>query len=102
MSATLNVQTGVPMPEIDRRPKRASKYPVGTMAVGDMFFVAGRSCKSLSAYISRITKPFPERKFSARHCWMVRTGMRGDEVIWTLAKEGDDGAEEGTGVWRTE
>lgn len=102
MSAMLSVQKGVPLPEINRAPKGVRrKYPIEGMEVGDMFFVPGRSSKSVSAYISRISKGVPGR-FSARHCWMVPVGMRGAAVQWQAAEQGADGAEEGTGVWRIE
>lgn len=42
MSAMLEVQTGVPLPKIDRAPKTGRrKYPVEGMKVDDMFFVPG-------------------------------------------------------------
>lgn len=97
MTAMLAVQKGVPLPEINRAPKETRrKYPIEGMAVGDMFFVEGRSSKSVSAYISRITKGKPG-KFSARHCWMTRKATG-----WELAADGAAGAIEGTGVWRIE
>lgn len=101
MSAMFSVQKGVPMPEINRAPKGVRrKYPIDTMAVGEMFFVPNRSCKSVSAYISRISKDIPG-KFSARHCFMYEAPEG-----WRLVEPGDRAAEsravEGTGVWRTE
>lgn len=97
MTALLSVQKGVPMPEIDRSPKGARrKYPVDTMAVGDMFFVQNRTSKSVSAYISRITKNLPG-KFTARHCW-----MRFEAGKWVTAEANSPGAVEGAGVWRLE
>ncbi len=101
MSAMLNVQKGVPLPEINRAPKGVRrKYPIDTMAVGDMVFVEGRSSKSVSAYISRISKNV-DAKFSARHCWM-RRGLDHEGAEWVLATPDTEGAAEGTGVWRTE
>jgi len=98
MSAMLNVQKGVPIPEINRAPKGVRrKYPIETMEVGDMFFVPGRSSKSVSAYISRISKDVPG-KFSARHCFMVKNGEGG----WRVPQAGDPPPTEGTGVWRIE
>jgi len=99
MTAMFEVQTGVPLPEIDRSPKGSRrKYPVEGMEVGAMFFVPNRSCKSVSAYISRITKGIAG-KFSARHCWMKQANA---SAPWELSTEGTDGAVEGTGVWRLE
>ncbi len=102
MSAVFSVQKGVPLPEINRVPKGATrKYQLEGMEVGDMFFVPGRSVKSVSAYISRISKGM-KAKYSARHCWMVPIGMKGGQRVWQLADQSADGAEEGAGVWRIE
>lgn len=102
MSEMLFVHKGVPIPPIDRSAnKRRRKYPIETMEVGDMIFVPGRSVKSVVAYISRISKDV-NRKFSARGCHAVPVGMVGGVRKWELAEQGADGAEEGTGVWRTE
>lgn len=102
MSAMLSVQKGVPLPEINRSPKGVRrKYPLETMQVGEMFFEPGRNSRKLSAYISRETKDMPG-KFSVRHCWMIPVGMKGGERVWELSEPGEDGAEEGTGVWRIE
>ncbi len=102
MTAMFEVQTGVPLPEINRAPKAANrKYPIVGMEVGEMFFVPGRSAKSVSAYISRISKNVPG-KFSARHCWM----WLAPDGKWQLIEPGTEtqvaGATEGTGVWRIE
>lgn len=101
MPAMFSVQKGVPIPDINRAPKGTRrKYPIEGMAVGDMFFVPGRSCKSVSAYISRISKGVPGR-FSARHCWM-RPGKKHEESEWMLCTPDVKDAVEGTGVWRIE
>ena len=97
MTAMFEVQGGVPLPEINRAPKAANrKYPIAGMKVGEMFFVPGRTAKSVSAYISRISKNVSGR-FSARHCWMVKNNNE-----WKLAEPNSTGATEGTGVWRIE
>lgn len=101
MTGLLKVQSGVPLPEINRAPTNPRrKYPVEGMAKGDMFFVPERETKSVSAYISRITKNLPG-KFSARHCWM-RPGLEHEDAEWVLCTPDADGAKEGTGVWRIE
>lgn len=93
----LEVYDGVPVPEINRRPKTGRrKYPVETMTVGQMFFEPGRTAKSMSAYISRITKDLPG-KFTARHCCVLMQDGKPVEV-----PPGTDGAIEGAGVWRLE
>lgn len=102
MTTMFKVQDNVPLPEISRAPKAPRrKFPVEGMTPGQMFFVPGKSSKSVSAYISRITKDLPG-KYTARHCWMIPTGVVGGQRTWELAQGGDDGAEEGVGVWRTE
>lgn len=98
MSEMLVVQKGVPIPEIDRTSKKGRrKYPIETMAVGEMVFVEGSNSKSLAAYISRTTKDLTG-KFSTRHCWMKQKA----DGSWEMSAEGAEGAKEGTGVWRTE
>lgn len=101
MSGMLKVQKGVPLPEINRAPKQARRrYPIATMKVGDMFFVPNRTSKSVSAYISRISKGQPAR-FSARSCHM-RKGLPHEQAEWVICTPDAPGATEGTGVWRIE
>lgn len=91
----LPVAAGTLKPEVNRAPKGVRrKYPLETTLVGGAFFVPGRSCKSVSAYISRISKDLPG-KYSARHAW----GVQNDNE-WTLVEAGTDGAVEGVSVWR--
>lgn len=102
MSTDFSVQKGVLLPEINRTPKGTkSKYPINTMSVGDMFFVPGRSSKSVGAYISRISKDVPG-KFSARRCFM----WLAPDDTWQMIPPGEEtqvaGATEGAGVWRIE
>lgn len=103
MTGLFEVQSGVPLPEINRAPTNPRrKYPVEGMAVHAMFFVPGRETKSVSAYISRITKNLTG-KFSARHCWMrKKLPHEGDPSEWTICTSDATGATEGTGVWRIE
>ena len=97
MATLFKVQNGVRLPEISRAPKTPRrKFPVQDMAPGQMFFVPGKSSKSVSAYVSRITKHLPG-KYTARHVWMVRL-----DSSWALAEKDELGAIEGVGVWRTE
>lgn len=103
MSTTTIEQLGVPMPPIDNRPKNAKpKYPLATMTLGGMLFFPGRSSKSLSAYISRIAKKHPSRKFSVRSCWM----WLAPDDTWQVIEPGQEtqvaGATKGAGVWRIE
>lgn len=97
------VQKGVPRFKIDRRPHAGRrKFPVETMAVDDFFFMPGRATKSVSAYISRTTKGLPG-KFTAIHGWAKQTGALNDGTpTWTECMPTDEGATEGTGVWRVE
>lgn len=93
------VQSGVPVPPVDRRPKQPRrKFPVEGMQPGDMFFVPGKTSKSVAAYISRITKKLPG-KYTARHCWMTPVEVNG-QACWDPANAGDPGAQEGVGVWK--
>lgn len=99
MTAMFKVQAGVPLPEINRSAKTPRrKYPFETMAVEDMFFIPGKSCKSVSAYVSRATKDVPG-KWSARQCWMWQDQRTGD---WRDCTPSAAGAVQGTGVWRVE
>lgn len=98
MSEPFEIFRGVPIPPV-RRPKTGrTKWPVDKMEVGDIIFVPGRSSRSVSAYVARITKDLPG-EYLIRGCWM-RPGQ-GREPKWVLADEGQKGAKEGTGVWRT-
>lgn len=98
MATMFKVQDGVPVPEIKRASKQRRKFPVETMAVGQMFFVPGRTTKSISAYIARITKNLAG-KWVTRHCWAWEDKRTGD---WTVCEHTAVGAVEGAGVWRTE
>lgn len=101
MSEMFKVQDGVPLPEISRAPKQPRrKFPVETMEPGQMFFVPGKTSKSVSAYISRITKDLPG-KYTARHCYM-RKGAIHEDADWVLCTPDHAGATEGAGVWRHE
>ena len=101
MTAMFEVQKGVPLPAIDRSPKRPRRtYPIEGMNIGEMFFMPGRSSKSVSAYLSRVSKG-GAGKFSARHCWMRKVrSARG--YGWALCEPTESGATEGVGVWRIE
>lgn len=102
MAPLYKVQDGVPMPAIDRTSKSPRrKFPVETMRPGQMFFVPDKKTRSVSAYISRITKDLPG-KFSARKAVMCETIGRDGGVEWKLCDPGDPGATEGVGVWRIE
>lgn len=95
------VQSGVPLPEISRAPRNPHrKFPVQGMAPGDMFFVPGKTSKSVSAYISRITKNLPG-KYTARRCWMWLAPDNTWQPVDPGAEQLTSGATEGVGVWRT-
>ena len=96
MATLFKVQSGVKLPEINRAPKNPRrKFPVEDMKPGEMFFVPGKTSRSVSAYVSRITKHLPGR-YTVRHVWAVKlNGM------WTLT-DVTAGATEGVGVWRTD
>lgn len=99
MTTMFKVQSGVPLPAINRAPTSPRrKFPVQGMEPNEMFFVPGKTSKSVSAYISRITKDLPG-KYTARHCWMWQDQRDG---TWHLCDHTAVGAKEGVGVWRTE
>lgn len=101
MTGMFDVQQGVPLPEINRTPKGTRrKYPIEGMKLHEMFFVPGRTSKSVSAYVSRISKGV-DGKFSARHCWM-RKAEKHEGGKWIICTPDAAGATEGTGVWRIE
>lgn len=101
MTALIPVQYGVPIPGINRKPKQPRrKHPVDTMKVGGFYFLPGASTKSVSAYISRITKDLPG-KYTARHCW-ARDALEHEDGPWVICTPDADGAAEGVGVWRSE
>lgn len=102
MSEAYLPQKGIPVWPVDRAPKNPNrKYPFPTLEVGDMIFIPGAITKKMSAYVSKETKDLPG-KFVTRHGWMRAVGMKGGKRVWEECKPADDGAEEGTGVWRTE
>lgn len=99
MSTLYQVQDGVPLPAVNRAPKTPRrKFPVEGMQPGQMFFVPGKTSKSVSAYISRITKNLPG-KYTARHVWAWQDKRDGK---WRICEASAVGAVEGVGVWRTE
>lgn len=95
MTTMFKVQSGVPLPEISRAPKTSRrKFPVQGMAPGDMFFVPGKTGKSVSAYISRITKDLPG-KYTARQ---ITALLLAD--VWFPCDPTHPDAVDGVGVWR--
>lgn len=91
------VQKNVPVPKVTKAdgPKRR-KYPFEDMAVGDMFFVPGKTKNTLTTHCSTVGKKLG-RKFITRLTYMVET-LEG----WEQAEPTVDGAIQGIGVWRTE
>jgi hypothetical protein len=98
VTAMFKVQSGVPMPDIERSKPPRRKWPVEEMQPGDFFFVPGRASRNVSAYVSRITKDLPGT-FSARHIWAWEDKRNGS---WHPCAPSASGAIEGVGVWRTE
>lgn len=90
------INKGIPLPPI-KRSSGPRKYPIETMEVGDQIFIPGRPSKSVSAYISRISKGLPG-KFTARACFMAKDS----DGNWQPCDPGGPPATEGTGVWRIE
>ena len=98
MTTMYPVQDGVPLAAIRAPKPPRRKWPVETMQPGQFFFVPGKTGKSVSAYVSRITKDLPG-KYTARHCWAYQTPNDG---LWHPCAPGAGMALEGVGVWRTE
>lgn len=97
MAELFKVQYDEPLPPVDRRPQNTRrKYPFEQMLVGGWFFIPGKNSRSVGAYVARETGPL-EGKFSVRHTWARQ--IDGD---WKVCAATDEGAKEGTGVWRTE
>ena len=96
------VQDDLPLPKIDRSPKAPRrKFPVADMVVGQAFFVPGKTSKSVSAYISRITKHLPG-KYTARHEWCRSAGKTNGATRWKSCAPDAAGAQEGVTVMRVE
>lgn len=97
MAEMFKVCRGGSPPVVDRRRKGGRhKFPVEEMSVGDWFLVPHRTTRSVSAYISRITKNLPG-KFITRTVWMAKKGED-----WEVADARAAGAVSGVQVWRTE
>ena len=90
----LKVYDGVPIPGVNRTASARRIYPIATMKVGQMFFRPGASPKSVSAYVSRITKDLPQR-FITQRCWAIETPDGFIEVSSDAT-----GGVEGVGIWR--
>lgn len=86
ITETFLVEKGVPYREMNRfRPK--SKYPYGTMEIGDSFFVAGPPRKTYMRLLSaanhyRRRKQQEHKRFSARYV-VDESGTEGVR-IWRL------------------
>jgi len=97
MSEMFNIVKDHPIPPIVRAraatPRK--KYPVDKMDVGDSFFVADRTVRRVSAYISRITKNL-QGTFETR----PGHGIENDGK-WLPAEAEAPGTTKGTWVWRT-
>jgi len=76
---------------------RARKYPLDTMEVGEMFFVAHRTKNNLTTHVSAVGKKLG-RSFATRLVYMRATSTAPDK--WELCGPDDDGAVQGIGVWR--
>lgn len=96
MSTTYPVLRGVPIPEIDYRPKspRGEPWPLATLKSGEMIFIPSRDIKPVSSHVSRVSKRIKAR-FVTRPVVMC---IKGD--TWQPCKPTDPGATSGVGVWR--
>ena len=91
------IQQNTPMPKTLRAvPATNRKYPFASMAVGDMFFVPGKTRNTLTTHASTMGKALG-RKFTTRLVYMIETKQG-----WVSAETPNDkGAVLGVGVWRT-
>lgn len=77
-----------------KQPRR--KFPVESMEPGDSFFVYEKRGKSVSSYISRITKNLPGR-------FATEAGFAyAEDGKWVSCGENDEGAVAGVTVTRVE
>ena len=102
MSELFLVQDDLRVPQNRRGQKQPRrKFPVDDMQPGQQFFVPGKKSKTVSAYISRITKTLPG-KYTARQDWARPVAMIGDKRKWESCEPTDDGATDGVTVARVE
>ena len=95
----LSIKKGVPLPPVGRGappPPARRRYPLDTMAVGDMFFVPGAKRKPLDNLVANANRRMQPKRFSVRKCFA-------HEMIegWDVCAEDYPGAVQGIGVWRT-
>lgn len=87
------VQRSVPIPKVNKTVRR--KYPFEDMAVGDMFFVPGKTKNTLTAITSATGRKL-KRTFTTRLTYMVET-----RDGWKPSTKGAKNAVQGVGIWRT-
>lgn len=87
------VQRNAPIPKVTK-PEGRRKYPFEAMAVGDMFFVPGKTKNTLTAITSTAGHKL-KRKFTTRLCYMAET-----RDGWKQVPSSAKGAILGIGVWR--
>lgn len=94
----LPLLSDVPMPKRTRAGAAAKprKYPFEQMALGQMFFIAGKTRNTLSTYFSTVGKKLG-MKFSSRMVYMCN-----DNGVLRLCEASTPGAVRGLGVWRVE
>lgn len=88
----------VPIPPVRRPPAQGTRrIQLQTMPIGGMYFLPGRTARSVSAYVSRIAKQ-GNLKYSVR-----TLTMRPDEEHgWVVCDADHEQAVEGAGVWRVQ
>lgn len=85
----------VPLARTVRDGEARRKYPLTTMAVGDMFFVPNLTKNTLVSHVSTVAKVLG-RRFATR-----LTYMRVEAQQWVVVDSKEVGAIQGVGVWRT-
>ncbi len=99
MTAPFILQDDVPLPPVKRRPpvrNQPWKDALSSAAVGQFFFAEGRSPRSVSAYIARVSKTV-EGKFETRRIWAWFDHATKE---WRPCDQTAVGAKEGVGIWR--
>jgi hypothetical protein len=86
--------SGISRPSILRPPAQERKYPLSTMAVGEMLFVTDASREAITSYISHRGKTLG-RKFRSQvvHMRKTRDG-------WEACDAAHPKATTGVGIWR--
>ena len=94
----ISLMLDIPIPPVRRPPAQGTRrIQLQTMPIGGMYFLPGRTARSVSAYVSRIAKQ-GNFKFTVRTLTMRPDKEHG----WVVCDADDKQAVEGAGVWRAQ